>query len=365
MKRTSRKPRRTSRSPRRASVRANGMFDWLFGKKEPAYKKQLAGGCDWSRLDQQGVVERALGRRPPGFRYEFSNGYGASVICLSGPASGDLLHLEEYRDDRYEIMPFITGDESMPGPPVHGGNVHRMNAYLARLRSAPKFPAFARDLGISAKTVDEWIGKAEHSEFGESEAERLLREYDEEKLEAEARKYRRPPGLAKTQAFDFGPPARDRDERSTWPGYGVSARSRRSRKNGSAFDCEHQVERAMDVLTRLHTLHFRHQATEGRMARDVIRECMRGGMPAGLEPNASKAAVIDTPEAVAILSTGRRVFIVHGLASRTTQRVAKKEVLPTLVVQSPSAAAAASFAKRAYKKSLQRGTEVDVHAEPV
>lgn len=343
------------------------MFDWLFGKKEPVYQKQLSGGCDWSRLDQRGVVERALGRRTPGFRYEFSNGYGASVICLSGPAEGDLLHLEEYRDDRYEIMPFINGDESMPGPPVQGGNVHRMNAYLARLRAAPKFPAFARDLGITAKTVDEWIGKAEHSEFGESEAERLLREYDEEKLEAEASKYRRPPGLAKTQAFDFGPPARDRDERSTWPGYGTSVRNKRLKKNDSSFDCDHQVERAMNALERLHTLHFRYQATEGRTARDIIRECMRtcGGMPNSLQPNASKAAVIDTPEAVAILSTGRRVFIVHGLASRTTQRVAKKEVLPTLVVQSPSESAAVSFAKRAYKKHLQRGTEVDVHAEPV
>jgi len=87
-------------------------------------------------------------------------------------------------------------------------------------------------------------------------------------------------------------------------------------------------------------------------------------MPA-MQRNASRAAVDGTPEAAAILSTGRRVFVVRGLATHGTQRAMRKQALPTLVVRSPSEAAAAAFARRAYNKSLQRGTEVDLRVEAV
>jgi hypothetical protein len=103
----------------------------------------------------------------------------------------------------------------------------------------------------------------------------------------------------------------------------------------------------------------------GRVTEPRTLPARAGRSQRTMRMNASRAALDGSPEAAAILSSGRRVFIVRGLATHGTLRSMKKQVLPTLVIQSPSEAAAKSFAKQAYKKSLQRGTEVDLQVEAV
>lgn len=203
MARTSR--RRTSRR----GVRGNGLFDWLRPKPKPPWRdrprpkpSESSERCGWPTISKRGMTEERLDRKPaPARRYEFDNGYGASVICLSGAIDSQLY---DERPNSFELMPLIL-DSWNANAPTTVGDQEKINSLLAKISSLPPAPQGAQ---IRAQSVLSWIDYASHGNFVDTEAERLLSEYDDEQRErAEA-------------DYGFGPPAVDRDERQTWPGHG-------------------------------------------------------------------------------------------------------------------------------------------------